>query len=87
MEALASLRHLAASRQLWSERHALRRAMDGSADLRAAAEKQESAKRYNESILESIPGLGPAKRRQLLKHFGGLQGVLRAGIADFEKVA
>jgi len=31
--------------------------------------------------------LGPAKRRQLLKHFGGLQGVMRAGVADFEKVA
>jgi len=49
--------------------------------------RRKRAKRYNESILESIPGLGPAKRRQLLKHFGGLQGVLRAGIADFEKVA
>jgi excinuclease ABC subunit C len=49
--------------------------------------RRKRAKRYNESVLESIPGLGPAKRRQLLKHFGGLQGVLRAGIADFEKVA
>ena len=49
--------------------------------------RRKRAKRYNESILETIPGLGPAKRRQLLKHFGGLQGVLRAGIADFEKVA
>jgi len=48
--------------------------------------RRKRAKRYNESILETIPGLGPAKRRQLLKHFGGLQGVLRAGIADFEKV-
>jgi hypothetical protein len=26
-----------------------------------------------------VPGLGPAKRRALLRHFGGLQGVLRAG--------
>ena len=49
--------------------------------------RRKRAKRYNESILETIPGLGPAKRRQLLKHFGGLQGVLRAGVADFEKVA
>ena len=48
--------------------------------------RRKRAKRYNESILETIPGLGPAKRRQLLKHFGGLQGVLRAGVADFEKV-
>jgi excinuclease ABC subunit C len=49
--------------------------------------RRKRARRYNESILETIPGLGPAKRRTLLKHFGGLQGVLRAGIADFEKVA
>jgi excinuclease ABC subunit C len=49
--------------------------------------RRKRARRYNESILETIPGLGPAKRRQLLKHFGGLQGVMRAGIADFEKVA
>jgi excinuclease ABC subunit C len=49
--------------------------------------RRKRAKRYNESILESIPGLGPSKRRALLKHFGGLQGLLRAGVADFEKVA
>ncbi len=44
------------------------------------------AKRFNESILETVPGLGPAKRRALLKHFGGLQGLLRAGIDDFSAV-
>jgi excinuclease ABC subunit C len=49
--------------------------------------RRKRARRYNESILETVPGLGPAKRRTLLKHFGGLQGVMRAGIADFEKVA
>ena len=32
------------------------------------------------------PGLGPARRRALLTHFGGLQGVMRAGAADLEKV-
>jgi excinuclease ABC subunit C len=49
--------------------------------------RRKRARRYSESILETVPGLGPAKRRTLLKHFGGLQGVLRAGVADFEKVA
>jgi excinuclease ABC subunit C len=48
--------------------------------------RRKRARRYNESVLEVVPGLGPAKRRQLLKHFGGLQGVMRAGIADFEQV-
>jgi excinuclease ABC subunit C len=49
--------------------------------------RRRRARRYNESILETVPGLGPAKRRALLRHFGGLQGILRAGTADFEQVA
>lgn len=38
------------------------------------------------SRLEQIPGLGPKKRRELLRQFGGLQGVLGAGIDDLVKV-
>jgi excinuclease ABC subunit C len=49
--------------------------------------RRKRARRYNESVLEVIPGLGPAKRRALLKHFGGLQGVMRAGVADLTEVS
>ena len=49
--------------------------------------RRRRARRYNESVLEAVPGLGPAKRRALLKHFGGLQEVMKAGVADIEKVA
>lgn len=38
------------------------------------------------SVLEDIPGLGPKRRTQLLKHFGGLQGVRRAGVDDLAQV-
>jgi excinuclease ABC subunit C len=48
--------------------------------------RRRRARRYNESVLEVVPGLGPAKRRALLKHFGGLQGVMRAGVADLTQV-
>ncbi len=48
--------------------------------------RKRRARRYNESVLEAIPGLGPAKRRALLQHFGGLQGVMRAGVADLTQV-
>ncbi len=48
--------------------------------------RKRRARRYQESILETVPGLGPAKRRELLKQFGGLQGVLRAGAADLALV-
>ncbi len=49
--------------------------------------RKRRARRYNESVLEAVPGLGPAKRRALLKHFGGLQGIMRAGVADLTQVA
>jgi excinuclease ABC subunit C len=48
--------------------------------------RRKRARRYNESVLQAVPGLGPAKRRALLRHFGGLQGVMRAGMADLTQV-
>jgi excinuclease ABC subunit C len=38
------------------------------------------------SPLEDVPGLGPKKRRELLKQFGGLQALTRAGIDDLQRV-
>lgn len=38
------------------------------------------------SILEDIHGLGGKRRQQLLKHFGGMQGLQRAGIEDIAAV-
>jgi excinuclease ABC subunit C len=49
--------------------------------------RKRRARRHNESVLETIPGLGPAKRRALLRHFGGMQGLMRAGVGDLEAVA
>lgn len=47
--------------------------------------RRRRAQRFNESILETVPGLGPAKRKALLQHFGGLQGVLKAARTDLER--
>ncbi len=38
------------------------------------------------SVLESIEGVGAARRSSLLKHFGGLQGILKASIEELSKV-
>lgn len=43
-------------------------------------------KRRGSSILEVIPGLGPKRRRDLLTHFGGIQGVLKASERDLSAV-
>ena len=48
--------------------------------------RQRRAKARTTSRLEEIPGLGPKKRRELLRQFGGLQGVIGAGIDDLIKV-
>lgn len=39
-----------------------------------------------QSGLENIPGVGPKRRKGLLSHFGGLQGVRRAGIEELSSV-
>lgn len=39
------------------------------------------------SILENIPGVGAKRRRDLLRHFGGLQGLHQASEKDIAKVA
>ena len=44
------------------------------------------ARSRNRSVLEDIPGLGPTRRARLLKHFGGLQGVRKAGVEDLAAV-
>ena len=44
--------------------------------------RAQRAKARRESPLENIEGLGPKRRQTLLKHFGGLQGITRAGVAD-----
>jgi excinuclease ABC subunit C len=38
------------------------------------------------SGLERIPGIGPRRRRALLNHFGGLQGVAKAGVEELSSV-
>ena len=43
-------------------------------------------KKVSRSPLEDIPGLGPKRRRELLRQFGGLRGVARAGIDDLQRV-
>ncbi len=48
--------------------------------------RQRRARARTTSSLESIAGLGPQRRRALLRQFGGLQGVRQAGVADLASV-
>lgn len=51
-----------------------------------AGHRGKRAKNRQKSILEEIPGLGPKRRKQLLTHFGGLQRLEKAGVADIASV-
>jgi excinuclease ABC subunit C len=66
--------------------HLIQRVRDEAHRFAIAGHRRKRAKRHSQSILETIPGLGPVKRRELLKQFGGLQGILRAGVDDFIQI-
>lgn len=44
------------------------------------------ARARNASALETIPGIGPKRRQLILKQFGGMQSLQRAGIEDIAKI-
>jgi excinuclease ABC subunit C len=38
------------------------------------------------SILDTIPGIGPTRRKALLKHFGSVDKIRQASLEDLRKV-
>ena len=49
--------------------------------------RKRRSKRQVSSALDGIPGLGPAKARALLKHFGSVKNVAAAGSQDLQQVS
>jgi excinuclease ABC subunit C len=47
--------------------------------------KQRDKKRHT-SVLESIPGIGAKRRREILRYFGGIQAINRASLEELTKV-
>jgi excinuclease ABC subunit C len=64
--------------------HLLQRVRDEAHRFAIAGHRRRRARRFRESVLETVPGLGPARRKALLMHFGGLQGVVKASLADLQ---
>jgi len=64
----------------------IQRVRDEAHRFAIAGHRKARARTRLESFLEEIPGLGPARRRELLKSFGGLQGVRQASVEDLARV-
>ena len=48
--------------------------------------RQRRRRDIRETGLQEIPGVGPARKRALLRHFGTLRAIERASPADLEQV-
>ncbi|MGH8249973.1 MAG: excinuclease ABC subunit UvrC [Steroidobacteraceae bacterium] len=65
--------------------HLIQRARDEAHRFAISGHRRKRARSRQTSMLEAVAGLGPARRRALLRQFGGLQGVLRAGVEDLAR--
>ncbi len=66
--------------------YCLQRLRDEAHRFAIGAHRARRKKAITASPLDEVPGIGPSRKRALLKHFGSAKAVSRAGIADLENV-
>ncbi len=66
--------------------HLIQQIRDEAHRFAISGHRQRRARSRKVSVLEAIRGLGPKRRRELLRQFGGLQGVKEARTEDLARV-
>ena len=66
--------------------HLIQQIRDEAHRFAITGHRKKRDKKKFKSPLEEIPGLGPKRKQILLKHFGGLQGIVKAGEDEIKKI-
>lgn len=66
--------------------HLIQQVRDEAHRFAITGHRGRRAKARQKSVLEDIPGIGSKRKRALLKAFGGLHGIQRAGVEDLSTV-